>query len=151
MGGDSHGARAAIAALMKDSLPGLVAAATDAIFAQVPAYLASTDPKLRDDVAAHVDSIFRIFLSGLADGRPARRADFAVTREQATYRLSQGISLADFLQAFHIGQLTLWRGVLQAAHEDQAAREVALQLVERIMAVIELGSTVAGEAYVEAQ
>jgi hypothetical protein len=151
MGADSQAARAAIAVVLRDTLPALVAAATDAIWNQVPAYSASADPALRADVAAHVESIFSVFLAGLADDRQARRADFAVTRDQATRRLSQGISLADFLQAFHIGQLTLWQGVLEAAEDDQRAREAALQLVERIMVVIELGSTVAGEAYVEAQ
>jgi len=151
MGSDSQSGRAGIAAVLQESLPGLVVAATEAIWNQVPAYAASTDPTLRDDVAAHVESIFSVFLAGLAEGRQARRADFAVTRDQATRRLSQGISLADFLQAFHIGQLTLWQGVLKAAQNDQRAREAALQLVERIMVVIELGSTIAGEAYVEAQ
>lgn len=151
MGADNQAARAAIAAVLQDSLPALVAAATEAIWNQVPAYSASTDPALRSDVAAHVESIFSVFLAGLAEGRQARRADFAVTRDQATRRLGQGISLADFLQAFHIGQLTLWQGVLEAARDDQRAREAALRLVERIMVVIELGSTVAGEAYVEAQ
>lgn len=151
MGADSQAARAAIAAILGESLPDLVAAATEAIWNQVPAYAASADAALRDDVSAHVESIFGVFLAGLAEGREARRADFAVTRDQATRRLGQGISLADFLQAFHIGQLTLWQGVLRAARDDQQAREAALQLVERIMVVIELGSTVAGEAYVEAQ
>src|SRR5215469_7709484 len=151
MGPDSQSGRAAIAAVLQDSLPALVADATEAIWNQVPAYAAAADPKLRDDVAAHVESIFSVFLAGLTEDRQARRADFAVTRDQATRRLSQGISLADFLQAFHIGQLTLWQGVLKAAQDDQRTREAALQLVERIMVVIELGSTIAGEAYVEAQ
>jgi len=151
MGADDQTARAAIAAVLQDSLPALVADATEAIWNQVAAYSASTDGALRDDVAAHVESIFSVFLTGLAEGRQARRGDFAVTRDQATRRLAQGISLADFLQAFHIGQLTLWQGVLNAAQDDEQAREAALHLVERIMVVIELGSTVAGEAYVEAQ
>src|SRR5215469_7942533 len=151
MGPDSQSGRAAIAAVLQDSLPALVADATEAIWNQVPAYAAAADPKLRDDVAAHVESIFSVFLAGLTEDRQARRADFAVTRDQATRRLAQGISLADFLQAFHIGQLTLWQGLLKAAQDDERAREAALHLVERIMVVIELGSTVAGEAYVEAQ
>lgn len=144
-------ARARIAASVQDSLGPLISAAVDAIWSQVPAYSASADPQLRADVTAHVAAIFDVFLDGLADGRPARRGDFALTREQAARRLAQGISLADFLQAFRIGQLTLWQGVLDAARGDQDAREAALGLVERIMIVIELGSTVAGEAYVEAQ
>ncbi len=144
-------ARAKIAGTVRDSLPAMVTAATEAIWSQVPAYAASTDPQLRADVAAHIEAIFEVFLAGLTDNRPPRRADFAMTRTQATRRLTQGISLADFLQAFRIGQLTLWQGVLDAAKDGPRAREAALQLVERIMIVIELGSTVAGEAYVEAQ
>src|SRR5215469_3091846 len=136
MGPDSQSGRAAIAAVLQDSLPALVADATEAIWNQVPAYAAAADPKLRDDVAAHVESIFSVFLAGLTEDRQARRADFAVTRDQATRRLSQGISLADFLQAFHIGQLTLWQGVLKAAQDDQLAERDRLRrdLVEDLLA-----------------
>jgi hypothetical protein len=144
-------ARANIAATVRDCLPAMVATATEAIWTQVEAYARNTDPQLRLDVAAHVEAVFGVFLASLADDRAASRDDFVVTREQATRRLAQGISLADFLQAFRIGQLTLWQGVLDAAQGDQEAREAALLLVEHIMVVIELGSTVAGEAYVEAQ
>ncbi len=149
--GGPRDARARIAVSVQDSLGSMISAAVEAIWSQVPAYPASADPQLREDVAGHVAAIFGVFLDGLADGRPARRGDFALTREQAARRLAQGISLADFLQAFRIGQLTLWQGVLDVARDDQEARDAALSLVERIMLVIELGSTVAAEAYVEAQ
>jgi len=144
-------ARAKIAATVQDCLPSMVTAATEAIWSQVPAYAANPDPQLRIDVAAHIEAIFQIFLAGLAQEHPGTRSEFTFTREQASRRLSQGISLADFLQASRIGQITLWQRVLDAAQGDQAAREAALLLVERIMVLIELGSTVAGEAYVEAQ
>ena len=49
MGADSQAARAAIAAVLTDTLPSPVAAATEAIWTQVPAYPASTDPTLRAD------------------------------------------------------------------------------------------------------
>jgi hypothetical protein len=129
----------------------MVSAAVDAIYVEVPAYSTSTDSQLRQDVAAHVAAIFDQFLDGLEEDRPARRASFTVTREQASRRLAQGVSLADFLQAFRIGQITLWQGVLDIAQGDEQARSAALLLVERIMRVIELGSTVAAEAYLEAQ
>ena len=74
-----------------------------------------------------------------------------MTREQATRRVGQGISLADFLQAFRVGQLTLWQGVLDAACDDPGPARPPCRRGERIMHVIELGSTVAAEAYVEAQ
>jgi len=147
----SHPGAQRIAAAVELSLDEMVAAAVDAIWAEVPAYPASHDKQLRDDVTAHVRAIFLAFLAGLSTGRPVRRADFAMTREQATRRVAQGISLADFLQAFRIGQLTLWQGVLDAAGQDAAARDAALLIVAQIMQLIELGSTVAGEAYVAAQ
>jgi hypothetical protein len=140
-----------IAAAVEASLDALAVAAAEEIWAQVPAYPGSHDAALRDDVIAHVRAIFEVFLAGLTGGRPVRRSDFAITREQATRRVAQGISLADFLQAFRIGQLTLWRGVLSAAGDDAGARDAALSVVAHIMQVIELGSTVAGEAYVAAQ
>jgi len=140
-----------VAGAVEASLGRLVEAATEAIFAEVPAYRAAGDDQLRRDVTAHVRAIFEAFLAELSAGRPARRADFAVTREQASRRVAQGITLADFLQAFRIGQLTLWQGVLDAAGEDAVARDGALAIVAQIMQVIELGSTIAGEAYVAAQ
>src|SRR6266851_4069398 len=144
-------AAARIAAAVQASLDDMVAAAVQAIWDQVPAYPGSNDARLRGDVAVHVRAIFDVFLAGLTGRRPARRSDFTMTREQATRRVAQGITLADFLQAFRIGQLTLWYGVLAAAGDDPAAREAALGAVARIMTVIEVGSTVAAEAYVEAQ
>ena len=139
-----------IVARVEASLDTLVEAATEAIWAEVPAYQAAGDD-LRADVNAHVRAIFGSFLAALETGQPARRAGFTFTRQQATRRVAQGISLADFLQAFRIGQLTLWQGVLDAAGDDPETRAAALSVVARIMQVIELGSTVAGEAYVAAQ
>ena len=147
----SHPGVPRIAAGVQASFDVTVAAATEAIWTEVPAYPASGDDHLRADVAAHVRAIFATFLAGLGTGQLARRADFAVTREQATRRVAQGIALADFLQAFRIGQLALWQSVLDAAGQDAAAREAALLSVAQIMQVIELGSAVAGEAYVAAQ
>lgn len=143
--------RARIAAAVDAGLDKMVAAAVEAIWTQVPAYGDSTDPRLRDDVTAHVAAVFQVFLAELASDRPTRRADFPVTREQAGRRRAQGIALADFLRAFHIGQLTLWRNILDVVRDDAEARDAALGLVARLMHLIEVGSTVAGEAYVEAQ
>ena len=140
-----------IAAAVEASLDTLVATATESIWAEVPAYPASPDNQLRQDVTVHVRGIFLAFLAGLRTGQPARRADFAASREQASRRVVQGITLADFLQAFRIGQLTLWQGVLDAAGDDAVARDAALSIAARIMQVMEVGSTIAAEAYVAAQ
>jgi hypothetical protein len=140
-----------IVVAVEAALEKLVAAAAEAIWADVPAYAASPGDQLRDDVTAHIRGIFLTFLAGLRTGQPARRADFAASREQASRRVVQGITLADFLQAFRIGQLMLWQGVLDAAGDDPMARDAALSVVAHIMQVVELGSTIAAEAYVAAQ
>jgi sugar diacid utilization regulator len=129
----------------------VVAGAVDGIWDHVPAYRDSADPRLGDDVAEHVTVVFRALLTSLAESRPARRTDFPITREHAMRRVEQGISLADFLKAFRIGQLTLWQGILDAVHDDEEAREAALSVVGHLMHLIEVGSTVAAEAYLEAQ
>lgn len=136
---------------IEGSLEKLVSAAAEAIWAEVPAYAASPDDQLRNDVMAHIRSIFLIFLAGLRTGQPARRADFAASREQASRRVVQGITLADFLQVFRIGQLTLWQGVLDAVGDDPVACDAALSVVAHIMHLVELGSTIAAEAYAAAQ
>jgi len=133
------------------SLDRLVAGAVEAIWEQVPAYRDSPDPRLRDDVAEHVEAVFRVLVASLVESRPAQRADFPATRDQAFRRFEQGVSLADFLRAFRIGQMTLWQGVLDAAGDDAPAREAALSVVGDLMLLIEVGSTVAAEGYLEAQ
>jgi len=140
-----------IVTAVEASLEKLVSAATDAIWAEVPAYAASPGDQLRNDVTAHIQGIFEAFLDGVRTGRPARRSDFEASPEQASRRVVQGITLADFLRAFRIGQLTLWQGVLDAAGDDAAARDAALSMVAHIMQMIELGSTIVAEAYVTAQ
>ncbi|MFI0468961.1 PucR family transcriptional regulator [Saccharopolyspora sp. 5N102] len=138
-------------ALVKESLEDLVAAAADAVWKQVPAYRKSPDPDLRDELGAHIEAVFRTLVACLEEGRPATRQDFPSTGEYAARRVRQGVSLSDFLRAFRISQGTLWKGVLDAARSDSRMREAALEIVAELMRVIEVGSSVAGEAYLAAQ
>jgi len=119
---------ARIALGVRSSIDDLVAAAVQEIWDQVPAYPGSNDAQLRADVTGHVRAIFDVFLAGLTGGQPARRSEFTMTREQATRRVAQGITLADFLQAFRIGQLTLWHGV---AESDRVRRDLLEDLLAR--------------------
>lgn len=138
-------------ALVKESLDDLVAAAAEAVWKQVPAYRESPDPDLRDELGAHIEAVFRTLVACLEEGRPATRQDFPSTGEYAARRVRQGVSLSDFLRAFRISQGTLWNGVLDAARSDSRMREAALEIVAELMRVIEVGSSVAGEAYMAAQ
>lgn len=53
-----------IAAAVRASLDDLVRAAVQDIWDQVPAYSASSDERLREDVAGHVRAIFEVSLPG---------------------------------------------------------------------------------------
>ncbi|MEJ1939113.1 hypothetical protein WDZ92_53620, partial [Nostoc sp. NIES-2111] len=123
----------------------------DDIWRQVPAYAGSDDGELRDNVTAHVGSVFRTVLATISEGRPASRPDFAPSAEQARRRVGQGVSLSDFLQAFRIGQLNLWQGLLAVSKQRPGSGDTALSLVAHVMQVIEVGSSVAAEAYLAAQ
>ncbi|MEU8251352.1 helix-turn-helix domain-containing protein [Nonomuraea sp. NPDC048916] len=133
------------------SLPQVTEAAVAEIWRQVPGYAASPDPGLRGEVAAHIAAIFRVFLVTVAEHRPVRTSDFPFTVENASHRVRQGVSLSDFLQAFRLSQLILWEGMLEIVRDDTTMREAVLSLVSKLMQVIEVGSSVAAEAYVEAQ
>ncbi|HEY5858472.1 MAG TPA: helix-turn-helix domain-containing protein [Aldersonia sp.] len=136
---------------VESSLEEVVATSVARTWAQVPAYSASPDPELREDLRLHVDAVFRTVLATMAEGRPARRSDFSITATQATRRVRQGVSLADFLQAYRLNQVSLWERVVEAAGTDASSRDAALPLAAHVMQVIEVGSTVAAEAYMEAQ
>lgn len=137
--------------LLDDQWPELVAGTVDAIVGQVPAYARSQHPELLGDLANHVDVVFRVLVKCLREDRLAVREDFPITRDQAQRRIDQGVGLSDFLQAFRIGQMHIWNGILDAVGDDPDAREIALRLVDKVMHVIEVGSTVAAEGYLEAQ
>ncbi len=140
-----------IVAAVHDSFDDLVTVCVERTWEQVPAYAASSDHTLREDLRRHIDAVFRAVLATILEGRPAERADFPTTAAQARRRVRQGVSLADFLQAFRLNQVSLWEKVLEAAGPDPETRDAALALATHVMQVIEVGSTVAAEAYVETQ
>lgn len=136
---------------VQERLPDVVDAGVGRTWDQVAAYAASSDPALRDDLALHIEAVFRTVLGTILQGRDAERDDFPVTAAQARRRFAQGVSLSDFLRAFRINQVVLWESVLEAAGRDPESRDAALRLATHVMQVIEVGSSVAADAYVLAQ
>jgi sugar diacid utilization regulator len=153
MGPTQHGvdARMALARAVAPLLDQMAAEATDAIWREVDAYRNNADRNLRVQVVAHCRAVFETFLTILREDRLPTREEFPTTRSQALYRVGQGVSLTDFLRAFRIGQLTFWDSVRQAIGDDPALKDVALAAVSRLMQVIELGSSIAADAYLHAQ
>jgi sugar diacid utilization regulator len=128
----------------------IVESSVSRFFDQVPAYAASPDPDLRSDVRVHTRAVYEVVLTTLRERRMPRAEDFALTPEQASHRVRQGITLADFLRAFRIGQVTLWEGVVAAAREPETW-EVAVEAATYLMNAIEVGSSIAAASYMEAQ
>lgn len=125
--------------------------ATESIWREIGAYGELADGALRREVEAHCRQVFRAFLAGVDERRHPGRADFPWTARHAMRRVDLGIELADFMQAFRIGQITLWDDILTGVRQHPETTDAALLLVDQVMRTIEVGSTAAAEAYLEAQ
>lgn len=121
---------------------------THLIWEEVAAY---RETPLFEDVVHHVGEIFEVFTSTVLQGRSPQAADFPFTSGHATLRVEHGISLVDFLKAFRIAQLALWRAIRGHTVADGAEEATALGLVEHLMRTIEAGSTAAAITYLNAQ
>lgn len=140
-----------IADRVRATLPATVSRSVSRTFREVAAYPASPDDGLAQDLTAHTQTVFDAVLNSLAEGRRATRDDFPITASQARRRLRQGVALPDFLTGFRIGQETLWEAIVAASEPEPETRDAALHIAIQVMNVIEVGSSVGAEAYLEAQ
>lgn len=134
--------------------------AADTITAEVAAYGISRDPLLRVQLYNHSLGVFRALVSCLHTNRSPVAADFPATPEFASSRVQQGIGLHDFLRAFRIGHITFWRRLVAAIAEmddldprcrDRDTAAILTRTGELLLEVIELVSSGAGSAYLEAE
>jgi sugar diacid utilization regulator len=84
-------------------------------------------------------------------GRPVTEQDLAFIRPHAALRARRGVPLADFLHAFRIGHRVIWDAIQGFADIDDEARDAALEAARLVMEFIDLASTHAAQAYLEAQ
>ena len=142
---------AAIAALrttLESRLGELAQEATDIILGQVPAYRDSGSV-LRDDINNHVLSHLRISLSTFGEGRAVTREELLFVRGHAARRVGR-IPIADFVNAFYVGERVLWDAALAAAHDDDS-RRAALVFASHLPRYFEVATTHAAEVYIEAE
>ncbi|WP_139979472.1 PucR family transcriptional regulator [Nocardioides litoris] len=140
-----------IAAVVRRRNDELAADAAETMWVDIASYARYDDRGFRAEVEQHCAQVFGAITDILAERRDPTRSDFPWTGRHAMRRVDLGISLADFMQAFRIGQITLWDGVLDGVGDDPVAKDAALLIVGQIMRSIEVGSTAAAEAYLEAQ
>ena len=126
----------------------LADAATQLILAEIPSYRDAT-PALRDDVRAHVLSHLRISLSTFSEARPVTREELLFVRGHAAKRVGN-IPIAEFVNAFYVGERVLWEAALASAHDDDS-RRAALVFASHLPRYFEVATTHAAEVYIEAE
>ncbi len=139
---------AALRASLDARLEDLADAATELILAEIPAYRDAT-PALRDDVRTHVLSHLRISLSTFSEARPVTREELLFVRGHAARRVGQ-IPIAEFVNAFYVGERVLWEAALASAHDD-ASRRAALVFASHLPRYFEVATTHAAEVYIDAE
>jgi PucR C-terminal helix-turn-helix domain/GGDEF-like domain len=122
--------------------------ATHLILAEIPAYRDAA-PALRDDVRAHVLSHLRISLSTFSQPRPVTREELLFVRGHAARRVGH-IPIAEFVNAFYVGERVLWEAALASAHDDDS-RRAALVFASHLPRYFEVATTHAAEVYIEAE
>lgn len=121
--------------------------ASESIWAEIPAYGHLADDALRQEVEAHCRQVFTAFIASVDEDRHPEPSDFPWTAQHAMRRVQLGVGLTDFMQAFRVGQLTLWEHILDGVQHRPDTKDAALLLVEQVMRTIEVGSCAAAEAY----
>ena len=142
---------AAIATLRRTldgQLDDLADTATRLILAEIPGYRDAT-PALRDDVRSHVLSHLRISLSTFSEARPVTREELLFVRGHAAKRVGH-IPIAEFVNAFYVGERVLWEAALASAHDD-GSRRAALVFASHLPRYFEVATTHAAEVYIEAE
>jgi hypothetical protein len=142
---------AAIATLRRTldgQLDDLADTATRLILAEIPGYRDAT-PALRDDVRSHVLSHLRISLSTFSEARPVTREELLFVRGHAAKRVGH-IPIAEFVNAFYVGERVLWEAALASAHDDDS-RRAALVFASHLPRYFEVATTHAAEVYIEAE
>jgi PucR C-terminal helix-turn-helix domain/GGDEF-like domain len=122
-----------------------------AIRGAIPAYAKIGDPAILADVTEHVAENHDALRGSLVRGRPVTEQDLAFIRPHAALRARRGVPLADFLHAFRIGHRVIWDAIQDFADIDDEARDAALEAARLVMEFIDLASTHAAQAYLEAQ
>lgn len=145
---NSDPAIVALLEALEQRLERLADEATEKIFSEIHGYR-DLEVKLHDDVRAHVLSHLRASVETLARGADVTREDLLFIRPHAARR-ARLVSIADFVQAFYVGERVLWDAALALA-VDEGSRRAALTFASHLPRYFEVATTHAAEVYLEAQ
>ena len=145
------GMHAQLLAWLDERLDQIARESADVIFAEVPRYRQAADEQLYNDVVAHCRNVAGILVRSTREDREPTDRDYDWTSAQAVRRVSVGLEVTDFLRGFRLAQHTIWDTVQAAVREHPEWTQAALDMVDPIMRVYEMGSKVAVVAWLEAQ
>ncbi len=128
----------------------LVSAGLEVIRSRMTAYRRA-DPDFVEDVRRHIAAHHDLLCAVLRRGTPAMAREFSFVGRHAALRARRGISLADFLEAFRSYHNVVWDAVLDVSHGGEAAAAQALAAARVVIGHIDLATTAASAAYLEAQ
>jgi hypothetical protein len=133
---------------LEQRLEDLADEATERICAEIPAYRKASE-QLRSDVRAHVLAHLSASIATLGAEREVTREDLLFVRPHAARRGNR-VPLAEFVQAFYVGERVLWDTAIAFAHDEESQRAV-LALASRLPRYFEVATTHAAEVYLETQ
>ncbi|GAA3545206.1 hypothetical protein GCM10022419_026800 [Nonomuraea rosea] len=131
-------------------LQALADAAVATMREEIPAY-AARGPEFQSDVRDQVIKHYRAKLAVLLEDRTVTFDDISFTRRAAMRRARAGVALADYINAFRVGQQVFWESVVERSGHAPAGREAALTLAAPLMRYCDFASTHAANAYMEFQ
>jgi hypothetical protein len=144
-------ATARIVAALASRRQELATTTLELIREEIPAYARIEDPALLDDITEHVAQNHDALRASLARERPVTAEDLAFIRPHAALRARRGMSVADFIHAFLIGQRVVWNAVQELAAGDEEVYGAALLMVSSVMEFLDHASTHAAGAFLEEQ
>lgn len=142
--------RSRILAEILDRVHELADRAVAAMRAEIPAYDAQ-DETFRSDVREQVTRHYRTKLAIFLEDRTVTFDDIAFSRRASMRRARAGFAMADYINAFRVGQQVFWEAVVEHAGNSYAGHEAALTLAAPLMRYCDFASTHAANAYMEFQ
>jgi len=128
----------------------LVDAAWEAIRSRLASYR-DADPVVVADVHEHIRVHHELLCAVLRRDRPAEAKDFAFAGRHAAFRARRGIALEDFLAAFRCYHGIVWNAMVDAARDARAPADDALAIAGEMLRYVDLATTEASAAFLEAQ
>ena len=128
----------------------LVSAAVQGYAARIPSYATGSE-RLREDARRHTETHHDLLCAVLRRGTEAKPGELRFIEEHAARRARQGVPLNDFLAAFRTYNTIVWDAILEESNTNPAAKEQALAAAGAVIGYVDLVTTRASGAYLDAQ